>query len=446
MKSQGQILVVDDEPTSLKILRNLVESLDYTCFAAANGQEALDILASRPVDILITDIIMDKISGIELMQRAIALYPQLVCIAVSGYDEISFAIEAMKAGAINYIRKPLDFREVSITIEKGIDKIRLLREIKENQEHLERANRELERYRDDLEELVQKRTAELEQANLLLQEDIRARKKAEQEAERHRQQLIEADKMASLGILVAGVAHEINNPNNFITMNAPILQRVWGDCRPILERYHGENGDFPLAGIPYSEMRNHIEELFAGILDGAERIKKIVLNLKDYARQGISEMDQQVDINEALRSSLVLLSNPLKKSTYHLAVSCADNLPRVKGNNQRIQQVLINVIQNAYQSLEDPTKAIAITTGHDIEQNLVLVTVRDEGTGIPKKYLKQVRDPFFTTKRDCGGTGLGLSISAGIVEEHGGRLQFDSTPGAGTTVTISFPADNTASP
>ncbi|HIJ78042.1 MAG: response regulator [Desulfobulbaceae bacterium] len=299
---------------------------------------------------------------------------------------------------------------------------------------------ELNNYRQHLEKLVEERTKELERTNKQLQEDIRARKKAEKEAEQRRQQLIEADKMVSLGILVAGVAHEINNPNNFITMNAPLLHRAWEDFQPILEQHFQDHGDFLVSGIPYSEMREHIPELFSGILEGSKRIRKIVLNLRDYARQGISDMNQLFNVNDVIRAALVLLANPVKRSTDHLTVQYEENLPQVKGNFQRAEQVIINLIQNACQSLPSPDKSITITTSYNQEKKQVSVTIIDQGSGISPKHLKRIQDPFFTTKRDNGGSGLGLSISAGIMEEHNGRLEFISLPKEGTSARAIFPA------
>lgn len=432
MSEKGKILVVDDSKTTLKILKRQLREVSYTVLDAPNGSEALAILDKEDIDILVTDIMMPVMDGLELMQQAQKRHPDLECIVISGQEEIATAVEAMKLGAINYLQKPININELDISIVKGMEKIQLVREIQKKQN-------QLELYRNHLEQLVEERTAELEKTNEKLQQDIKARKKAEKEAEQRRRQLIEADKMVSLGILVAGVAHEINNPNNFITMNTPILQHTWESFQPILEQYHETNGDFSAGGMSYSEMRDYIPELFSGILDGSERIRQIVLNLKDYARQGISDMDQTVNINEVLTAALTLLANPLKKSTNHLTVHCPDNLPGIKGNFQRIEQVLINLIQNACQALEDPSKGIEIACSHDKNNNAVIVTVKDEGIGIPKNQLKRIRDPFFTTKRDSGGTGLGLSISAGIMDEHGGRLHFDSQPGEGTTVSAIFP-------
>lgn len=279
-----------------------------------------------------------------------------------------------------------------------------------------------------------------------LTRDITERVQTKEEEERRRQQLIQADKMISLGILVSGVAHEINNPNQFIMVNAPMLQRAWGNITPILDRYYEENGDFMLAGLSYTEMRERIPELFSKIREGSQRIKHIVRNLKDYARESGSEIAQEVDINAVLESALTILSNLLKKSTKKLKVIHADNLPTIRGNFQRIEQVLINLIQNACQALPDPMKGIMITTSYNKKTRKVVVKIKDEGVGIAEDHKKYILDPFFTSRRDTGGTGLGLSISAGIIEEHGGRLEFSSEPGRGTTVSVILPVSRGQEP
>ena len=437
MADKGRILVVDDEPIVLKLLTMQVERLGYTTTGATNGPDALALLKKSPFHLLITDIIMPEMDGLAFMQQAMAVQPDLECIVVSGQADLTIAVEAMKLGAINYIQKPITMLELEVSLAKGMERLTLLKSLKKSQA-------ELGRHRDHLEQLVAKRTAELAHINKQLKADIKARKKAEKEAEQRRQQLIEADKMVSLGILVAGMAHEINNPNNFITMNAPILHRAWNDFLPVLEEHYREHGDFPVAGIPFSEMREHIPELFSGILDGSERIRRIVFNLRDYARQGISEMDQDVDLNTALRAALVLLANPLKKATDHLCVHYGEGLPPVRGNFQRAEQVIINLLQNAYQSLTSPDQQLRVSTGQEPHTGTVFVEITDQGCGISPKNLKRVLDPFFTTKRDGGGSGLGLSISAGIMDEHGGRLEFNSQPGKGTVARAVFPVTASA--
>lgn len=272
--------------------------------------------------------------------------------------------------------------------------------------------------------------------------DITEKRKAEEEARLHRRQLYQADKMATLGILVSGVAHEINNPNNFITMNGIILHEIWESVTPILEKHYEENGDFQLSRTSYSKMREHIPKLFYGINDGAERIKTIVNNLKDYAREGSSDMGENVEINNAIKAVVTLLANQIKKSTNFFTVTYCDNPPNVKGNFQRIEQVLINLVQNACQALPDMKKGIEITAFHDEINGRVVVRIKDEGIGIPKEHIDHIFDPFFTTKRDTRGTGLGLSISAGIVKEHDGKLEFISKEGKGTTASLILQASS----
>jgi polar amino acid transport system substrate-binding protein len=271
--------------------------------------------------------------------------------------------------------------------------------------------------------------------------DISERKKAEEQAKLHQEQLMHASKMVALGTLVSGVAHEVNNPNNFIMMNAPILKDAWENVIPILEKYYEENGDFIVGGMQYTEMRKNIPALFSGISDGAKRIKGIVDDLKNYVRDNTADLTQSVDINAVIKYAVSLLSNIIKKSTNHFSVEYGKNLPLLNGNFQRLEQVMINLIQNACQALPDPQKGISISVTLDNPKSQIVIKVRDEGMGIAPETLVHVTDPFFTTKQDSGGVGLGLSISAKIVAEHGGTLHFDSEIGAGTTVEITLPVD-----
>ncbi len=271
--------------------------------------------------------------------------------------------------------------------------------------------------------------------------DISERKKAEEQANLHQQQLMQASKMVALGTLVSGVAHEVNNPNNFIMLNSPILNEAWDNAMPILEKYYEENGDFILGGMKFTEMRENIPTLFSGISDGAKRIKHIVDELKNYVRDNTADLNQSVDINEVLKSTVSLLSNMIKNSTNRFSIEYDNNLPSVKGNFQRLEQVMINLVQNACQALPDAQKGIFVSIKFDKEKSDIVVNIRDEGTGIPPETLHHITDPFFTTKHDSGGVGLGLSISLKIIEEHGGRMHFDSEIGVGTTIEIILPID-----
>jgi len=269
--------------------------------------------------------------------------------------------------------------------------------------------------------------------------EVVVRKRALDELKLHQDKLIQADKMASLGILVAGVAHEINNPNGLILLNMPILREVYRDAEELLEEHYLNLGDFTLGGLPYSRMRDEVPHLLEEMQEGANRIKRIVEELKDFARLDTTAAVEPVDFNAIVKAAVRLVDPSLRSSTKCFKVCYAPSLPPILGNAQRIEQVVINLILNACQALPDMDHGISLSTCYDEVAGAAVLTVTDEGSGISPEHLSHLTDPFFTTKRESGGTGLGLSVSATIVKEHNGTLKFASTPGAGTTVALTIP-------
>ncbi len=276
-------------------------------------------------------------------------------------------------------------------------------------------------------------------ASVLVARDITERVRSQREAKEKQEQLIQADKMVSLGVLVAGMAHEINNPNSFMTLNLPLLQDIWNDISPVLEEYYQENGDFLAGGLEYSELRSMMPDLLARMHEGATRIRGIVGSLKNFSRRAPDEFKWEIDINEVVRSSLELVGNLVAKSTNRFETQLPEGLPTVTANPQKISQVLINLVVNACEALTSRESAILVQSFHNRVRNEVVVRVRDEGTGIAPHIQSKIMDPFFTTKREVGGTGLGLSVSSAIVEEHGGSLKFNSRQGCGTIVDLCLP-------
>ncbi|KEA64135.1 putative two-component sensor [Marinobacterium lacunae] len=275
--------------------------------------------------------------------------------------------------------------------------------------------------------------------NRMLRREVESRSA---DLRRHQQQLIQADKMTSLGVLVSGVAHEINNPSSLLLLNLPVLRDAYEDSREILENHYRAHGDFTIGGLAYSRMRDEIPYMMDEMLEGARRIKRIVGDLKDFARQGTADLSEAVDLNTVVDTAIRLVDNSIRKATFHFEVSLGIGLPLVRGNSQRIEQVVINLILNACQALRSPTEGIFMRTYYDADESgeqRVILEVRDQGRGIDADAINQLTDPFFTTRRESGGTGLGLSVSAGIVSEHRGRLVFDSKPGEGTTVRMILP-------
>ena len=272
-----------------------------------------------------------------------------------------------------------------------------------------------------------------------LNKEILERERAEELAREQQKKLFQSEKMASIGILVSGVAHEINNPNNFILLNSDNLSDVWSDLIPFLDKYAEDQGDFMIAGLMYSEIRDEVSMMINGVKEGSQRIKKIVQTLKDFARKDPGNLDQIIDIPDLIDDSVTILTSLIKKSTDRFSTTLSENLPKIKGNIQQIEQVIINLISNACHALENRNQEITISAA--FENNSVLIIVQDEGKGISSENMKYIMDPFFTTKRDSDGTGLGLSISYNIIKEHGGELIIKSEVGQGTTATIQLPVE-----
>ena len=274
-----------------------------------------------------------------------------------------------------------------------------------------------------------------------LELEVIKKEQALYELEVHHQQLIQADKLSSLGILTSGVAHEINNPNGLILLNLPLLKKAWNDVSPILQKHSQQHGDFKLGWFSFSRMSNEIPQMLDEMQQSAERIKRIVEDLKDFTRQGNAELNESVDLSLVADTARRLVDNSLKKATNHFQADLAENLPKFRGNSQRIEQVVVNLLLNACQALVDREQSIELRTAL-AEDGSLLLEVKDQGCGIVSEHLQKLTDPFFTTNRDTGGTGLGLSISEGIVMEHGGQLKFDSVPGEGTCVSLLLPAED----
>lgn len=267
----------------------------------------------------------------------------------------------------------------------------------------------------------------------------REKKRAEEKTLLKQEQLFQAAKMVSLGTLVSGVAHEINNPITSVLLNAPNLTRMWEAMLPVLDRHNAQHGDFRVGATVYSRVRDRVPQMLSSISDDARRVRDIVADLKDFARDNPSEMRDDVDLNDVVNKAIGLTANLIKKSTKHFSLICRPELPTLLGNTQRIEQVAINLVVNACQALPDVDRSVTVTTEYDSGKKQILLAVEDEGKGIDANALKRLTDPFFTTRREQGGTGLGLAISDRIVRDHGGSMYFESTPGKGTTVRVTFP-------
>lgn len=269
--------------------------------------------------------------------------------------------------------------------------------------------------------------------------DMTERKAAEEENRKMQERLRQMDKMAAIGTLASGIAHEINNPNNFILSNAQFISDIWPDLNRILTHYAEEHGEFYLGRLSFSEANEFIPKLLEGLVEGSHRINGIVTGLKDFARQEKTRLDQKVDINKVIEASLTMLQNQIRKHTDRFQCILAENLPPVTGSFQQLEQVIVNLIMNALQSLPGRDSGVFISSSYVKSIDQIIIKVADEGEGMPADVQQAIFDPFFTTRLDSGGTGLGLSICFSIVKEHGGLIECESEPDRGSTFLVRLP-------
>ena len=255
------------------------------------------------------------------------------------------------------------------------------------------------------------------------------------ELEAAHSQLLQSEKMASIGVLAAGVAHEINNPVGFVSSNLSTLKGYNASMIALLERCRtGEATEADFAAAEFDYLKDDIPALIGESRDGLDRVRKIVADLKDFSRVDQAEW-QEADLNAGIECTLNVVWNELKYKA-EVVREYDPALPRVPCLAAQINQVVMNLLVNAAQAIAE-RGTITVRTGHD--DALAWIEVADTGVGMPPEVQRRIFDPFYTTKPVGKGTGLGLSISYDIVARHGGRIEVTSAPGAGTTFRVSLP-------
>ncbi len=259
----------------------------------------------------------------------------------------------------------------------------------------------------------------------------------------YEQQIQQADKLASLGQLVSGIGHEINNPNQFIRGNIKIIRQAITDMLPIVDAYMEDHPDLKIARLKYDFFREHIMILVDDMAHGSERIKGIVEGLRGFARKDEGLLVDAVDVNTLLEATTRLVQNEVHKHA-EIALELGNDVAKFTGNSQKIEQIFVNLIVNAAQAIPDDKKGLITVRTYMDQSDNVVIEIEDNGKGMDEKTQKQIFDPFFTTKRAKGGTGLGLAIAFRIAEEHNGNISVSSIPGTGTKFTIRIPTGEDA--
>ncbi len=251
--------------------------------------------------------------------------------------------------------------------------------------------------------------------------------------------LIQTNRMTSLGLLISSMAHNINTPNGAITLAAQHIQRSWYDMLPLLESLTGEEGDFQIGGLPFSEEKSEFSSAIESIRRNAWRVERVVRDLRSYNVGERSEFSRNMAVNRAVEEAMTIIRAHVRQAEISIKLNLAPDLPPVTGNQHQIEQVAVNLLLNAIQAMSDGKGVITVTTCHAPADNEVQIIISDEGGGMPDAVMQRLFEPFFSTRLDKGGSGLGLYISNFIVTEHKGRLTIDNREGSGTTVTVHLP-------
>ncbi len=406
------VLLIEDNLGDVKVveatLRRAMDG-DYTLTHVGQISEAQEVFASKRPDVILLDLTLPDSSGLETIKRTQAFAKDVPIVVLTGVDEAELGAAAIRGGVQDYLSKALMSGELlSRSLRYAVERFRIEQEICQ--------------YRDHLEELVCKRTADLEDANDRLIAEISEREREHAEKERLQAQLRQQQKLDSIGTLASGVAHEINNPIMGIINYGRMLADTADED---------------------SESREYACE----ITREGERVAAIVRNLLAFARQQEKVSAKPEHLHSIVENTLSLIRAIMIRDKITLEVSVAPELPQVLCRSSEIQQVIMNLVTNARDALNERYESRAeakhiVVSAHMLfeeDKQWVRLTVEDFGNGIPKTILERVFDPFFTTKPCSEGTGLGLSVSHGIVQEHGGRLKVESEPGQFTRFHLDLP-------
>jgi signal transduction histidine kinase len=451
------ILIVDDNPSNLDVLSEALADSGWEILVATDGETAIEQAEYSQPDLILLDVMMPGIDGFETCHRLKSnpLTSEISVIFMTALSEIPDKVKGFNLGAVDYITKPFQQDEVLARIKlhlrlhyltKTIAQQNLL--MKQEIEERIAAEEALQKLTQELEERVEKRTAQLSEA-------LNNLKYAQM-------QIVQSEKMAGLGQLVAGVAHEINNPVSFISSNLPPAREYIADLITLTRicQDHSVDSIAEFDRISQEIDLDFIIEDLPKIIDsmavGTERLYNLSMSLRNFSRLDTSLLTP-VNIHEGIDSTLLILGHRLKAQGVRPAIKVIKDygdLPLVECYPGQINQVFMNILANAIDALEEATincslsaktppiyehQEICIRT-EMLDDQRVVIRIIDNGLGITEETRQQLFKPMFTTKSVGKGTGLGLSISLDIVEKkHGGQITCISSPGRGAEFVIEIP-------
>jgi two-component system, NtrC family, sensor kinase len=416
-----RILAVDDSPTYLNELSSVLRDEGYEVVAARSGQEALDWLAAQSVDCILLDLVMPDLDGIETCRRikASPIFRDIPLIMLTAHEDRVTMIEGLSTGADDFIAKSNEFEVLRARLRAQLRRKQFEDEHRQIREQLLRSELEATEARA-VRELAEARAgmvAALEQKNVELVDAYAELKQAQS-------RLVQTAKLASLGELVAGVAHEINNPLAFVISHL-------GTARSSVSQLVPDPAD-----LERNRHWQRAEDRMAEMGRGLERIRELVLKLRTFSRLDEGER-KIVSVRECVDSVLTILGHRLRD---HIDVDTRFGEPELLDCfPSLLNQALMNLVANAIDAIDPVERAGKIVIEGESHGASYLLRISDNGSGIPEALRERIFDPFFTTKAVGKGTGLGLSITYSIIKKHGGVLEMRERPGGGTVAEIALP-------
>lgn len=414
------ILAVDDDANNLAVLCDCLTRFNYTVLVAEDGECAVGRADYARPDLVLLDVMMPGMDGYETCRRLKSQEStrDIPVIFMSALAETGHKVQGLEAGGADYVTKPFQQEELLARIGVHLSNRDLNRRLREANELLETR--------------VEARTRDLAIANRVLEEGIEERRKV-------MAKLIQTNRMTSLGLLISSIAHNINTPNGAIKLAAQHLAGSWKDALPILEQVTREEGDFTLGGLPFGVAKGEIRGAAESILNNADRVERVIQDLRTYNLGERSELSPGVSVNRVVEEALTIIRAHGHQGKISITPALASDLPKTIGNQYQLEQVVVNLLLNAMQSMPDNKGTVTIKTEYSAETAEVNIVVVDQGEGIKPEVRKHLCEAFFSTRIDKGGSGLGLYISNFIVLEHKGRLTIDSGQKGGTVATVHLP-------
>jgi len=278
-------------------------------------------------------------------------------------------------------------------------------------------------------------------------QDVTEEKRIRQESELRLQQIIQTHKLTALGEVVAGVAHEINNPVSFLSYNIPLLEEIWDTLEPVFLDHDAFAKKCEQRGVTRTEVVQNMREIIHAFKMATSRINRVITGLKEFSRSDEPAEKKSIRLADVIQGVLVIVGAQIRKTISIIEQKIDPGLPTVQGHFQKLEQVLTNLLINAHQAISPGRKGkIFITARHIPRLDAVVVTIEDNGKGMTRETMDHIFDPFFTTRRDSGGTGLGLSISYGLIKEHGGTISVLSQPRLGSRFSLYLPVEGQTMP